>query len=291
MADSSSDAIVKRDVARLTLTFRPVDGGQFRERDSASVFWQYVAEHTDRKLQFEEGKTGRLEQLVLRRFGIRLRDTLLAEFGGLGRDSHPGFVEGVERRHPAFAFQAVGLQYGSLALDLDVAGVKSLVEFFGGNIEVFQVALAQYGPIALGGSVTDYYRQEITDLESSAEPSAELVSASSSAASAPSSSPQGAGSGVRSKLEAVNWAWILANTSLVVPVLLCIFVWYVAAQGIEKDREQLRLMITSLAERQNEVIKMLVTEHQANLAKSEKTPATQASAAPAISSPKATRTP
>jgi hypothetical protein len=267
-----------------------VDGGPFRERDLASEFWQFVAEHTDRKLQFEEGKTGRLEQLVLRRFGIRLRDTLLAEFGGLGRDRHPEFVVGVERRHPAFAFQAVGLRYGSLALDLDVAGVKSLVEFFDGNIEVFQVALAQYGPTSLGGSVTDYYRQEVTDLECSATPSAELVSAFSSA-SAPSSSPQGAGSGVRSKLEAVNWAWILANTSLVVPVLLCIFVWYVTTQGIEKDREQLRQMITSLAERQNEVIKLLVTEHEANLAKSEKTPAIQTPASSTASSTKATKNP
>ena len=125
-------------------------------------------------------------------------------------------------------------------------------------------------------------------MECSAVPSAELVSAFRTLADVtPTPSSRGGGDGLGSKLQAVNWAWILANTSLVVPVLLCIFVWYVTTQGIEKDREQLRQMISSLADKQNEVIKLLVTEHQASLNKPEKTQTPQS----AVSSPQPPKTP
>ncbi len=179
------------------------------------------------------------------------------------------------------AFRTVGFRYGSLSLDLDVAGVKSLVEFFDGNMEVFQVALEQYAPTALGGSVTSYDRNNIRGMECSAVPSAALAAAfTASSGAATGQSSQSVTSGLGSKLQAVNWAWIIANTSLVVPVLLSIFVWYVTVQGIEKDREQLRQMISSLADKQNEVIKLLVIEHQANLSKPEKPPPSLPSKAP-----------
>jgi Na+/melibiose symporter-like transporter len=95
---------------------------------------------------------------------------------------------------------------------------------------------------------------------------------------------------VHSKLDTVKWAWTLANTSLVVPVILGLLVWYAAIQGIEKEREQLRQIITSLAERQNDIIKMLVAEHAANLAKPDKVSAIQSSTAPENSNSKAART-
>jgi hypothetical protein len=95
--DNSYGTMIKHDVARLTLTFRPTDAWK-NDSDSASAFWQYVAEHTDRKLLGDDSLRRR-EQVVLSKFGIRLRENILEWFGHLGRKFHPEFEGGSPPPH------------------------------------------------------------------------------------------------------------------------------------------------------------------------------------------------
>jgi hypothetical protein len=235
------------DPARLTFVFSETGELLKRADDHIEFFWQHVQRGLkDNAPPFQ--RTSQFEGRVKERFPIELRSVLISQFNT--EDRFPG----TQSTTPAFAFKVVAFRYGSLKLDVDVAGVKGLLDFFNNNIDLLCVVLAQYAPVALARALTGY--QTIEGLDCSVEPSAELERAftQSSERLKPS------------KLATINWAWLASNTSLLLPVVLALWVLYIAFQSVMSEREDLRKAEQSLQQRQTEIIQILSTNLARQLA-------------------------
>jgi len=65
------------------------------------------------------------------------------------------------------------------------------------------------------------------------------------------------------KTQAINWAWVVSNTSLILPVALALAVVYMAFQSLSNERAEVGKAMLQLQERQNEVIRLLVPQPKA----------------------------
>jgi hypothetical protein len=225
------------------------------ESDAAQVFWDYVRQRSEiGRGRFEiEGGVQELEQRVVQRFGRSLREVLLTDFFG------------VESREeiavPVFAFQVIGFRYGSLSLDIDVVGLKGLAEFFDKNIDLFRIVLSQYAPSALTMALGAYEGGWIEGLECAVQPTAEI----DRAFDVPAQQEAGISKAIQQpanssrSLQSLNWAWIVSNTSLVLPVILSLIVMYLAFVSLEHERDRLSQGMSSLVDKQTEIMRVLVT--------------------------------
>ncbi|HXS95948.1 MAG TPA: hypothetical protein VN736_15185 [Candidatus Limnocylindrales bacterium] len=262
------------------MTFLPGDEEEpFSRSDAPQAFWEYVRRH-GRNGGFDNENIRALEQRVEQRFGRYLRDVLITAFRSgteyQYRRRPPFPVEfyverGGATTAPAFAFQVAGFRYGSLTLDIDVAGLKGLSEFFDKNVELFQVVLCQYAPTALAMAVSGNGGGGIDGLGCKLKFPPELATAFNDATAAgnPSHTLTAAPASTPKKLESLNWAWIVSNTSLVLPVLLALLVIYFAFVGLDRERDRLSQGLTSLADKQTEVLKLLATTVQQKTAATE----------------------
>jgi hypothetical protein len=257
----------------LTLTFR--HRNESSEEDSPRAFWSQVQSNY-RNSGFEDAPPRRLEERIIAAFGRDLRGTLINEFMfGRGiRNRHPRFP-GDERlveygppsstSIPAFTFQVTGISYGSLSLGVDVVGVKGLIEFFNNNFALFHTVLSQYAPLAFAAAATGYDTGYIEGPTCSVNAPQQVMDAFSQAGSSPAApdpNQQGTSS-VPLKTQAINWAWVVSNTSLIVPVALALAVVYMAFQSLSNERAEVGKAMLQLQERQNEVIRLLVPQPKA----------------------------
>ncbi len=272
-------------VARIVITFEAAGEEKVPRSDAPRAFWAYVQRHF-RNGGIDNENIGEMEKRVVQRFGRYLRDLLATDYRtGADYDyrRRPFPVEFVMERSavplPAFAFQVAGFRYGSLSLDVEVAGLKGLTEFFDKNSDLLRIVLCQYAPNALAMAVGGNGRASIDGLECKIQSSPEMDRPFTSLPSAPTgttANTQPADSGSSKKLESLNWAWIVSNTSLVVPVILSLVIVYFAFVGIDHERERLSQAMSSLADKQTEMIKVL-----ANLAQPQKpTPDATAKSSP-----------
>jgi hypothetical protein len=253
----------------LTLTFRHRD--ESRDEDGPNAFWKQVQSRY-RNSGFEEAPPRRLEERIIDAFGRDLRDTLINDYmlGRGKRNRHrrfPGeeflidYELSREASAPSFAFQVTGINYGSLSLGLDVVGAKGLIEFFNNNFALFQTVLSQYAPIAFAVAATGYDTAYIEGLTCTVNAPRQV----SEAFSGPDSRAGSADSiddkvAVPMRGQALNWAWIVSNTSLIFPVILALFVIYMALQSLTNERAEMSKEMLQLQERQNEVIRFLTPQ-------------------------------
>ncbi|HXS93644.1 MAG TPA: hypothetical protein VN736_03505 [Candidatus Limnocylindrales bacterium] len=267
--------------ARITITFTTTDEAPFSSSDASRGFWDYVQRHI-RNGGFENENIRAVEQRVVQRFGRHLRDLLLTDFrtGGDSRYRRRNFpvefyVERQPISAPSFAFQVAGFRYGSMTLDVDVAGLKGMAEFFDKNIELLQVVLCQYAPAALAmaaggnGNGGDTWIDGLDCKIQTGPQFAATFNSDTNATTQPMAIP---GSPASKTLQSINWAWIVSNTSLVLPVLLSLVVFYFAFVGLDHERERLAQGMTSLADKQTEVLKVLATTIQQKAAEPPKQP-------------------
>jgi hypothetical protein len=117
-------------VARIVVMFEAIDEEKFARSDAPQAFWDYVRRHV-RNGGIDNENIRELEQRVVQRFGRYLRDLFATDFRTGGEDDYRRrrfrgefYVERNAAPLPAFAFQVAGFRYGSLSLDIDVAGLK-----------------------------------------------------------------------------------------------------------------------------------------------------------------------
>ncbi|HEU0123921.1 MAG TPA: hypothetical protein VFQ91_25540 [Bryobacteraceae bacterium] len=265
---------------QITIVLRAGDERDQRVPEAGPLqFWRYVSRHIKNGDINDSESYFRFEQLVASTFGRRLREMLITDYEeGPEWGRQPflrefGLNEGNRRPRPNFAFQVAGFRYGSLSLDLDVTGLKALVEFFDGNAMLCQMVLAQYAPLALAYALTDNPRAFVEGLN------AEVLAPTLGPAFAtflktppvpttvptpvptpvpapapPSSTPGGLGRLATSN--SLTWAWIASNTSLLIPVLLSLVVLYFGFVGLDRERDRVWQAIKDLTEKQNEVLRI-----------------------------------
>ena len=166
---------------------------------------------------------------------------------------------------PLFAFQVTGVSYGSLSLGLDVAGAKGLVEFFNNNFALFQTVLSQYAPLAFAVAATGHDTAYIDGLTCTVDAPKQVVDAfdqSTPTPAAPGANQRGP-SPAPFNVQAINWAWVVSNTSLILPVALALAVVYMAFESLSSERAEVGKAMLQLQERQNEVIRLLVPQPKA----------------------------
>jgi hypothetical protein len=155
--------------------------------------------------------------------------------------------------------------YSSLGLLMWLEPIKEVARLFEGNFDYFQVFLGAYIPIAFAQAVGD---EAFADgMQYQVEVPASLRNQFSEM-HAGGSGAEGAAHGPSTQMGKANWAWIISNTSLVVPVLLAAAILYVAftklnewagserkaferviefqAQAISEDRERFKLLFDEL---------------------------------------------
>ena len=252
-------------VARLVVTFEAADEEKLARSDAPQAFWDYLRRHV-RNGGIDNENIRELEQRVVQKFGRYLRDLLATDFRTGGENEYrrrrfPGefYVERNAAPVPAFAFQVTGFRYGTLSLDIDVAGLKGLADFFDKNSDLLRIVLCQYAPNALAMAASGNGGGSIDGLECRFQSAPELERAFTSQPSPPpgTSATQTADAASPKKLEALNWAWIVSNTSLLVPVVLSLVIVYFAFVSIEHERDRLSQAMSSLADKQTEMMKVL----------------------------------
>jgi len=135
-----------------------------------------------------------------------------------------------------------------------------LADFFDKNSDLLRIVLCQYAPTALAMAASGNGGASIDGLECRLQsaPELELAFASPSpTVPGTGTTTQGANTVSSKSLETLNWAWIVSNTSLVVPVVLSLVIVYFAFVGIEHERDRLSQAMSSLADKQTEMLKVL----------------------------------
>lgn len=220
-------------------------------------------------------KVEAVEAALKNRLGTALREELreyFAQSGAFRRGPEGHFATMPERFAlllPLVGFEVRYLNYGSLDLTLEIAGAKNLASLFEGNLDLFLIFLHGYLPAAF---------QTATNLDPSgltfnAFPSADLASVFASANAPvspepappmqPAHTPQPASpaptpSPVPPATDRLKSAWLIANYSLVVPVLLSLLVLYVWAKGLSEERAELQALHKELLLREQALVKISV---------------------------------
>lgn len=145
---------------------------------------------------------------------------------------------------PQVSIKFVSHSYGSLKTILDVAGIDSssladLVLFCLSSYSpnAFYDAMQLYTPLSVGVDVLDSVKPET--------------------ASAPTASSIAA---ARTN-EALNRAWLISNTSLVVPVILALGVCYYFLTALNHEIEASRTQATLAQAERSEIVKALQTQN------------------------------
>jgi hypothetical protein len=264
---TSASATVRISIVLRTIEDREI--GPDREAQPYR-FWRHISRNIKNGEVSDNEAFSRLERMVVSGFGRRLRELLLTDYedgpeyyrrGPMMREF--GIGTAVRPSRTAFAFQVAGFRYGSLALDIDVTGIKALADFFDKNAALCEMVLAQYAPLALAYALTDNSRAYVDGLMSEVDAAA-LGPAFAALASTPvppanpTTTAQQANPGVVGSMAAgLKWQWIAANTSLLVPVLLSLVVLYYGFVGLDHERERVWQAIKDLSEKQNEVLRIV----------------------------------
>jgi hypothetical protein len=198
--------------------------------DSKDRFWRQFR----RTLADDEFGPSRLENALRNRLPAALSERAAGHRLLRGQRVGDGEVS-------APVFSIVSLDYGSLNIGMVVEPVEQAVKFFDGNFDYFRVFLQAYVPVAFEAAL--WQAEADCEFKISYEPAfatrfATLAKASS--VPAPTSLSE----------TRARWAWIAANTSLVVPtVLAAIYMYYASVDAKEWTTLREKAM-SSLADQQ-----------------------------------------
>lgn len=225
-------------------------GASYEERRKA--FWAPILEALRRMPRETPIDEAFFENALRRELPWRLRSRFLELFAGAAfkkaLSSSPSderrWIERLRsgRREPAWAatqiiFSVTSIDYASMELGIGLEPLSKAIELFDKNFDWFRAAIEGFVPKTIVETIT--YAQEFGNSEIGAligrlqqsisyEPG--LV-----AAFAARSMP-GAENHEMTSADKARWAWIAANTSLVVPTVLAAVYLYFAHQDV-RDRE------------------------------------------------------
>lgn len=197
-----------------------------------------------------------IEARLRQNLGRHLHNALIAYFSGadMRRLAEHASVQAAHEERPArtgllpqhaallplVSFQLRQIEYGSLDLALEIAGIQQLAKLFDGNFDVFMMFMEGYLPVAFEETLAPFHI-DTEFLLFEAVPS-QAVFADFASASRPSVAAR-----MRDKAESMR---LLVNGTLVIPVLLALAVLYVAAKNVAQERGELAALRKELSVRE-----------------------------------------
>ena len=230
--------------------------------DRRESFWSRVRERPHIQSSYEPSSTSEIEAALLREFGRHLHDFLVKHFHSAwqgpdarGMSSLDQFqatypVPAAAALLPLVFFEARVLGYSSLSLGVEIAGVKQLAELFDGNYDTFMMFLRQYVPLAFSYAAQPFSTGDLC-FEIAVGPGLreefvrDVRSHSGNAVSR--------GSAMEMPAKAYSF-WLIANASLVVPVLLALVILYIAARTVSEEHRQLSDFRESILAREQGIV-------------------------------------
>jgi hypothetical protein len=170
---------------------------------------------------------------------------------------------GLEAKNNLSASIAIAVDYikeGSLELGLIFQPVEKLGKLFDNNFEYFETFLKSYIPIAFLDSLKPPFQANligwsnvVDQLEIQINPTNEFRNEFQS--NALSQASPITNNSLKSK---ANWLWVISNTSLVIPVLICSIALYLAFGRLTNKENNLEIKTEKLIEQQNALIDKLL---------------------------------
>lgn len=268
-----------KDNAEFSIHIRHVD----REYNAASseermIFWSPLIEK-ELADWAPEARPARpsvdlIESLLLQSFGRCIKEALVSYFSLASRQDmrFPGGVLVAPEYPiaPKFAdllplvgFEVRTIEYGSLDLSIEIAGVQYLAKLFTGNLDVFMMFLKGYLPEAFTEALRPL-NLNAHGLSFDPQPSTGLLTAFATS-TAPTGTPTEfpTVSKLTSEFsDKSRFFWLIANGSLVVPVVLSLAVLYVAIKDRSEERLELRTALKDVTARE-----AIILQHDSNRVK------------------------
>jgi hypothetical protein len=197
-----------------------------RERYERRGFWEFVRDKA-KSPDVPNRSDSELENLLLTYFGIALNDELVLDFHYRGIALSKVF------------FKARNISHGSFRFSVDVAGFENLVNLFDNNYDLFFMAFSSLIPQAFSKVFKDYdigggsfnfdidiprdFKEEFGQPREKQDDNSSRQSESMKESLRPTR---------------LQWAWVVSNTSLIVPVLLTLGVMYFLHNNLTFERTQ-----------------------------------------------------
>ena len=239
--------------------------------DQRRAFWDWIRE--EGSSHYNEMSSVSFEAELRRSFGRKLHHFLVEHFheGWLGsmegtRVERSVTVSAPEEAKllPLVFFEVRKLTYGSLELGIEVTGAKHLAKLFDNNFDIFAAFLHTYVPAAFKTSIggqsphISAYEAIVNELRFDVLAGPGLHHSFTESPTAP------LGNSSHLAPTKAHAVWLIANASLVVPVILALSVCLVAFRGTTEQSERLaaaemqvyenqKALVTSLAERVSEL--------------------------------------
>jgi hypothetical protein len=215
-----------------------------------SAFWAQVRK-CKRYSNPPELSDDQFEQLIEQKFGISLKKGLVKYFSlqRHTRDNVYYSILGSEETPyllSAVFFRGKIAGYGSLDFSVEIAGIDRLIKLFDNNFDLFRMFLDAYIPIAFQDTIDDWNPKlsfEITALEQIREMFTLIAPQQQNAIITENKREQ-------NRDDRVKWFWTVANTSLILPVILALGVLYVQFKALSEERAQLIHKISEITKKE-----------------------------------------
>jgi hypothetical protein len=237
--------------------------------DKRLEFWKPLIDRAERMLEnrsdvnAESVSIEAFESRLISGFNQRLKSYLVSL-------TNPSVMNPEAQRKAALAASTVInariVGYSSLDLGISIEPIGNLVEFFDGNFDYFQIFLSSYIPKSFDESIRGGFWYTAWD-STLAEYNFAISSIPAEISDAFKSKSVNAPTVKLPSADKARWAWVLANTSLVVPTLLAAAYLYVAERRLE-SREQVVEAKMNIAEKSAIEAYKAVSETQAKLIES-----------------------
>jgi hypothetical protein len=205
-----------------------------------TLFWKSIEDPLSGEI--DNAFVRRAEAYLHTHFGTNLKSVLV---NGLVESRM--VLSTTEKR--SFEFRISSLSYETLDLSVLIAGLPMLVDFFDNNFDLFKMALDNYVPIAFDKTIrTGKLRLENVDFEITFSDNITKVFSEKSSAQHETSVTKTQGGSLQ-RSERFQWLWLASNTSLIIPVILIIVVFYSAIRDMRATRDlSFQLMNTIASE-------------------------------------------
>ncbi|MDJ0820311.1 MAG: hypothetical protein QNJ09_00705 [Paracoccaceae bacterium] len=220
------------------ISVRIIHRGKESRDSPREAFWDDVFFKLQAEGRFELTQISLFENAFCRTFSDDLRRHALRYFDEKDRGDEREASD-IASRQLRFAFDTRISGYGSLDLSIDLVGANNAISFFDNNFELFEVFLNSYIPRGCEMAFVDAVQEvhglplrpsmEKMDYEIKVNPAIPiLLDATPETVAEPRT---------RTATSRARWAWTLANSSLVVPVLLALAVLLVAVEVLMEERQ------------------------------------------------------
>lgn len=152
-------------------------------------------------------------------------------------------------------FAIDNIQYSSLGFDLIFEPFEKAADLFDNNYELFRIFLDQYIPTCFVSSIA--LSAVRIPIETSISVSSEFIDEFQNRQMEPNQNPEIIENPPKSpsKLDKAKWAWVLTNTSLVVPVILALLVLYFSFGRLESIEESRKDAYDEINVERNKLLK------------------------------------